>query len=79
MTDLVTPFVILSSPQRFTHCGAGFGFAYGVEVAADVAMLISLWPNLKETRYFYHMAIVVFLQFWWYNQFDKQEIEGIYT
>ena len=33
---MVTPFVMFSSPQRFTHRGAGVCFCHGIEVAVDV-------------------------------------------
>ncbi len=28
---------MLSSPQRLTHRGAGFGFAYSIKVAVDIS------------------------------------------
>ena len=33
---LVSPFLIPSSPQRFTHRGAGVCFCYRVKVAVDI-------------------------------------------
>ncbi len=32
----VSPFVMLFSPQRFTHRGAGVCFCHGIEVAVNV-------------------------------------------
>ncbi len=58
VNDSFTPFVIPLSPQRFTHRGSGFGFAYGVEMAVDVGggahiAVTEPFPDLLHSDGFY--------------------------